>query len=67
MPPGDADALAACLDRVMEDPLLRARVGRDAATRIAQVFSAREYAARVAEVYVSFWSQAAGVVEARRT
>ncbi|MFW3168582.1 glycosyltransferase [Geodermatophilus sp. CPCC 206100] len=50
VPPGDADALAAALDRLVADPDLRARLAAGARRR-AHDYSWPQLAGRVAEVY----------------
>jgi 2-deoxystreptamine N-acetyl-D-glucosaminyltransferase/2-deoxystreptamine glucosyltransferase len=50
VPPGDVAALAAALDRVVADPVLRARLA-DGARRRSQQYSWPVLAARVSAVY----------------
>ncbi len=49
--PRDADGLAAALLRLIEDPDLRARMGRAARRRIAEHFDGRRMAERTCEIY----------------
>lgn len=51
VPPDDADALAAALGRLLDDPQLRARLGAAAAARVAAEFSAAGATERVVSVY----------------
>lgn len=51
VPPDDADALAAAIGRLLDDPQLRARLGASAAARVAADFSATAAAERVVAVY----------------
>ena len=55
--PGDPQALADLLDRVIVSPDVRATVGREAIARVSEHFSVTEYARRVQEVYLSFWPE----------
>ena len=50
VPPGDVEALAAALDRLVGDPVLRARLAASARAR-ARAYAWPHLAARVAEVY----------------
>jgi 2-deoxystreptamine N-acetyl-D-glucosaminyltransferase/2-deoxystreptamine glucosyltransferase len=52
VPPGDADALAAALDRLVADPALRARLAAGARAH-ARRYAWPELAARVAAVYAA--------------
>ena len=52
-PPGDSDALAAALTRLLDDGALRARMGKDALRRVEQEFSATRMIDRTLEVYES--------------
>jgi glycosyltransferase involved in cell wall biosynthesis len=54
--PGDPVRLAESLDQLIASPELRARVGREAIARVSTHFSVAEYARRVQEVYLSFWT-----------
>jgi rhamnosyl/mannosyltransferase len=51
VPPGDPDALADGLNRLLDDPELRARLGRSARARVEQVFTAQTMIARTLDVY----------------
>lgn len=51
VPPGDVDALAAALDRVLDDPELAARLGRGGRLRALTEYSWPTVAARTAAVY----------------
>jgi glycosyltransferase involved in cell wall biosynthesis len=53
---GDAASYVAALERLIADPLLRARLGRAARARVEQEFTD----VRVAEAAVSFYRQCAG-------
>jgi glycosyltransferase involved in cell wall biosynthesis len=55
--PGDPQALAALLDRVIASSELRETVGREAIARVSEHFSVAEYARRVQEVYLTFWPE----------
>jgi glycosyltransferase involved in cell wall biosynthesis len=50
-PPGDAQALAACLELLLSDPALRARLAAAGAERIRKEFSIESAAARIEEIY----------------
>lgn len=50
VPPGDAEALAACLHALVDRPDLRARFGKAARERALTYFDARKNAGRVAEI-----------------
>ena len=50
-PPGDAEGLAAAVDRLLDDDALRARLGRTARDAARTRFSARGMASRVEDVY----------------
>ena len=51
VPPGDPEALAAALGRLLGDPQLRARLGDAARRRVEQEFSAEGMVTRVMQVY----------------
>jgi MMP alpha-(1->4)-mannosyltransferase len=51
VPPGDAQALAAAIGRVLDDPELGARVGAAGRERVVNRFTWRAAAERTAEVY----------------
>jgi glycosyltransferase involved in cell wall biosynthesis len=51
LPPGDAAALAAALERLAADPALRRRLGRGGRARILADFDLRRSAARRAELF----------------
>lgn len=51
VPVGDVNALAAALDRLLADALLRDELGRAARTRIAAHFDARHHDRRILEIY----------------
>ena len=51
VPPGDRDALAAVLARVIEDPALRRRLGHGARERFEQQFDIAVYRDRIIEIY----------------
>ena len=53
VPPGDPDALAACLTQVLASPALRTSVGRTAKDRVMSKFSVAQYVAQVQEIYRS--------------
>lgn len=50
-PPGDADALAAALEPLMQDPARAAAMGKRARTRVLENFSLDAEAAAIANVY----------------
>ena len=50
-PPGDADALAAALEPLMQDPARAAAMGKRARTRVLEKFSLDAEAAAIANVY----------------
>jgi len=50
-PPGDAEGLAAAVDRLLDDDALRARLGRTARDAARTRFSARGMASRFEDVY----------------
>jgi len=52
-PPGDAEGLAAAVDRLLDDDALRARLGRTARDAARTRFSARGMASRFEDVYDS--------------
>jgi len=52
-PPGDADALAAAIERLLDDDELRARLGRAARAAARARFSARGMASRFEDLYDS--------------
>jgi len=51
VPPGDPDALAGALNRLLDDPALRARLGRAAKARVEALFTAERMAADTLRVY----------------
>ena len=55
--PGDPQALADCMSKVLCSPSLRARVGSAAQERIRSLFDVRGYVTRVEGVYLSFWPE----------
>jgi 2-deoxystreptamine N-acetyl-D-glucosaminyltransferase/2-deoxystreptamine glucosyltransferase len=63
VPPGDAGALAAALDRLVADPALRARLAAGA-REAARAYAWPELAARVAGVYAAVRAPAAPVTAA---
>lgn len=52
VPPGDADALATALRRLIADPALRAELGRAAALRVQQQFTLPRMVAEMERVYL---------------
>jgi glycosyltransferase involved in cell wall biosynthesis len=50
-PPGDAGALASCLDLLLGDPVLRVRLAAAGAERMRKEFSIESAAARMEEIY----------------
>jgi O-antigen/teichoic acid export membrane protein/glycosyltransferase involved in cell wall biosynthesis len=55
--PGDPQALADCMSKVLCSPSLRARVGSAAQQRVRSLFDVRGYVTRVEGVYLSFWPE----------
>jgi glycosyltransferase involved in cell wall biosynthesis len=53
VPPGDAAALAAALDRLLADPALRARLGAAARARAAETFGAERMVADTLALYAA--------------
>ncbi len=51
VPPADADALAAALTRLLDDPALRARLGAAGRARVEGELSADRMVERTLEVY----------------
>jgi mannosyltransferase len=51
VPPGDADALAAALERLMRDPVAATAMGARARRRVEEKFSLDAEAAAIAAVY----------------
>ena len=51
VPPGEVDALEAALLRLVDEPALRARLGRAARARYLEAFAIEAYARRLAELY----------------
>lgn len=51
VPPGDAQALATALNRVLDDRVLAARLGQAARARVAREFTAELMTARTLDVY----------------
>jgi len=51
IPPGDLDALCACLTRLARDPDLRARLGQAGRRTVAERFSLKASAAQYAAIY----------------
>ena len=51
VPPGDAGALAGAIERLLDDPMLRARLGQEARKRIVERFSWRQTGIRTLELY----------------
>jgi glycosyltransferase involved in cell wall biosynthesis len=49
--PRDAEALAGAIERLLEDPMLRARLGQEARKRIVERFSWRQTGVRTLELY----------------
>lgn len=49
--PGDADGLAAAINRLLADPTLRARMGQNGRRRVDPAFRAETMAAQIADVY----------------
>ena len=64
VPPGDAAATAAALDRILGDAALRARMGEAARRRVDEYFAMPRYIARVLAVYRR--AMAAGEAARRR-
>jgi len=56
VPPGDADALSAAMERLIDEPDLAARLGAEARSRAAESFSL----ARCAGEHLRLWSDLAG-------
>jgi glycosyltransferase involved in cell wall biosynthesis len=50
-PPGDAPALAAALNRLLDDPVLRAKMGNAGRARVAEEFDVARMVARTLAVY----------------
>jgi len=51
-PPGDIDALATALTRLVGDPALRERLGAGARQRFLDRFDVRSYSVRLARLHV---------------
>ncbi len=51
VPPGDPEALAAAITRLLDDPVLRAAYGEAARLRARQEFSLETMSSRVADLY----------------
>jgi glycosyltransferase involved in cell wall biosynthesis len=51
VPPGNVGALAGAIDRLLDDPMLRARLGQEARKRIVDHFSWRQTGIRTLELY----------------
>ena len=51
VPPGDVDALAAALDRVLSDPAFAERLGAAGRRRARERFSIERTVARLSEIY----------------
>lgn len=58
VPPGDDQALASAMERLLTDPWLRSRLGVRAKRRAAGRFSASGMATRYADIYQSAYSRA---------
>lgn len=58
VPPDDASALAAALERAMRDPALRARLGQVAETRVRQDFNASSSVAELKALFQKSWAGA---------
>lgn len=57
VPPGDAEALARGIDRLIRDPALRVRLGSAAAARAREHLTVDGYVAAVMAVYASAWGE----------
>jgi glycosyltransferase involved in cell wall biosynthesis len=51
VPPADAEALAAALERLMDDPALRARLGESARRRVLECYDLKRNSARLGETF----------------
>ncbi|SMO66018.1 glycosyltransferase family 4 protein [Paracoccus laeviglucosivorans] len=58
VPPEDAPALAAALERAMRDPALRARLGQAAETRVRRDFNAASSVAELKALFQASWGRA---------
>ncbi|HCB34914.1 MAG TPA: glycosyl transferase family 1 [Acidimicrobiaceae bacterium] len=65
VPPGDADALAAAIGRVLEQPDLRAALGTAARRRVRERFTWRQSAAATADHYRALLASTDGVAAER--
>jgi lipopolysaccharide/colanic/teichoic acid biosynthesis glycosyltransferase/glycosyltransferase involved in cell wall biosynthesis len=59
-PPGDPAALAAAIERVLDDPQLADRLARQGRERVAPLFCSRLMVARIHEIYQRAIGQVAG-------
>ena len=53
VPPGNVEALSLALARVIDDPLLRARLGAGARRRFLESFNVRGYAEQLEKIHAS--------------
>jgi glycosyltransferase involved in cell wall biosynthesis len=56
-PPGDANALANCMQRVLDDPSLAERLGEEARKRVSETFREQSMVEQHASVYIRATSQ----------
>lgn len=64
VPPGDVDALAMALRRLLEDPALRARLGAAAREKMIAHYSVEQIMAQLERRYAAFAETAAGQADA---
>lgn len=57
VPPGDVEALAGAIERLLDDPMLRARLGQEARKRIVDHFSWRQTGIKTLELYEDVLAQ----------